>query len=187
MGGGVCIGGYDIRTNQSLRLSPPGRNAQPPDSKLEIGGIWEIRYSMRGSARPFVEDCDAEPSRYVRDADVEEYVDNALDIAQGDTDSLYDGMLRWQGHKGYIDPDDPSPYSTQFWRPSSFLQRYEDANNAGRSVFWEPETKRRILWVGAADPPDRIPAGDLCRVSLSRAFEGSMDHPVCWLQLSGTY
>ena len=96
MGARICIGGYDVGTNRSLRLSAPGSNSQPADSPLQIGQVWEMRYTMRNSAPPFVEDADAVALRYVRDDSVEAFVDHALVIADGDTGSLYNGMLHWK-------------------------------------------------------------------------------------------
>jgi hypothetical protein len=143
-----------------------------------------MRYTMRGTPPPFVEDAEVYPGRIVRHEDIEEYVDEELATVEGDTSQLYEGMLQWRGTKGFVDPALPSPYSTQFWRPTSFLLRYDDNYKAGKSVFWESGTKRHIVWVGEAPPPERIEAGELCRVSLSRNNE---QFPECWLQLSGVY
>jgi hypothetical protein len=143
-----------------------------------------MQYTIRGTAPPFVEDADVQPIGMLRHEGVAAYVTQHLVTAEGDTGQLYGGMLQWRGAKGYIDPTAPSLYSTEFWRPSSFLLRYDDNNRAGRSVFWEPETKHRIPWVGEAPPPERIETGELCRVSLSRNDER---FPECWLQLSGVY
>jgi hypothetical protein len=144
---------------------------------------------LRGTERPFVEDADVIAlGQRIGQRDVATYVEAHLPIVASDTTEIYEGKLHWNnGNKGYVEPADPPSFSTQFWRPVSFLNRYDDSNREGRSVFWEPETKHRIPWVGVAMPPDRIEAGTLVRVSLGRPYHGTEDHPVCWLQLSGVY
>ena len=186
---GLCIGGFDLTTNRSLRLLPRQEHAQPVNAPFNIGDVWEINYELRGSQAPFVEDADAVAvGQRITRRDVAEYVAGHAEIVVGDTNVIYQGKLHWNtGHKGFIEPADPSGFSTQFWRPTSFLNRYDDSNREGRSVFWEPETRHRIPWVGVAAPPDRIDAGTLVRVSLGRPYAGTEDHPVCWLQLSGVY
>lgn len=187
MQSGLCIGAFDLATNESLRLLPEGRHAQPEGSPLQIGEIWEVSYGSRQSAPPFTEDVDAAPVQLLGTADVQQYVDTHLTVAVGDTTMLYSGLLGWNtGGKGYIEPQLASRFSTEFWRPTGVLYRNEGFR-AGSSVFREAATNHRIPWVGVAEPPQRIEPGTLVRVSLGRAYPGTEDHPVCWLQISGVY
>jgi hypothetical protein len=184
MHNGCCISGIEIATRRPLRLLPPGSNHQPADSPLKIGEVWEANYRMRRTPAPFVEDADATLGRRLRILSVAEYVAANIPVVAGSTEVIYDGLLQWNPHKGYLEPENPTQYSTQFWRPVSNLKLYTDD---GKSIFWEPDTKRRIPWVGVAEPPGLIGRGALVRLSLSRAFAGNLDHDVCWLQLSGVY
>lgn len=186
MHNGLCISGIDMQSGRALRLLPQGANHQPTDSPLEIGQVWEIRYGLRNTPAPFVEDADATCIRFVRNQSVSQYVEAHGAIASGSTDAVYDGLLQWNPVKGYLEPNNPTSYSTQFWRPDSTLRRYQNDNKPGY-VFWEPDTKRRIPWVGAAEPPATVPAASLARLSLGRPFSGNLDHEVCWLQLSGVF
>lgn len=188
MKSGLCIGGIDIGNRRSLRLLPAGAHTMPDDVACQIGDIWDMTYTLRGTAPPFVEDADAVLGRRIGGADVADYVRRNVRTAVGDTSALYEGKLRWNARrKGFIEPGDSPPYSTQFWNPARFLNRYDDDRDVGRFVFWEPETSRRIRWVGVEAPPGCIEAGSLARVSLGRPFAGSEDHDVCWLQLSAAY
>ena len=181
---GCCVSGIDIATNVALRLLPAGGNHQPADSPLEIGEVWAGTYKMRGTAAPFVEDATVVLTQRLRVQSVARYVAASVPTANGSTDAVYDGLLHWNPSKGYLEPAAPTPYSTQFWRPDSTLRLYDNDN---RLIFWEPNTGRRIPWVGVAAPPKVVMAQSLARLSLSRPFAGNLDHEVCWSQLSSVY
>lgn len=124
MQGGVCVGGVVLGTHQSVRLIPPGARCQPEHTPLQIGQVWDM---IRGSGAPFVEDADAVSVRLVRVADVARHVRENLTVVRGDTSAIYDGRLRWnQGRKGFLDRNNGTAYSTQFWQPARALHRYED-------------------------------------------------------------
>jgi hypothetical protein len=184
MRNGLCISGIDLATRASLRLLPQGANSQPSNSPLDIGDVWEATYRSRGTPAPFVEDADTTLGSRLRSEDVGAYIEAHLPVVVGTTDAIYEGRLDWNPHKGYLEPLQPTGYSTQFWRTAENLIRYDENESF---IFWEPVSKRRIRWVGVAAAPERIPAGSLVRLSLSRPFAGNLDHDVCWLQLSGVY
>jgi hypothetical protein len=186
MTAGLCIGGIGLPSGRPLRLLPPQENHQPLDSPLRIGEIWEMKIKLRSTPAPFVEDCDAEAVEMLGRSNVRLYVASKSLAVTGSTEEVFDGRLEWTPQKGYLDPDSPTNFSTQFWRPDSKLRRYE-GYRPGQFVFWEPETKRRIPWVGMKEAPETIEDGQLARLSLSRPFPGKLDRPVCWLQLSGVF
>jgi hypothetical protein len=189
MGARHCIGAIDLETLAPLRLEDQAAHGQPPDSDLAIGEVWEIDYApLANTSPPHMEDVSATIHSYVRDEDVEEFLRvHAIEAFEGDSDVLFDGTLHWTDKgRGYMEPVAATAYSTAFWRPSGLLWR-NPGFDPGTFAFREPATNHHVKWVGVEEPPERIPAGTLCRVSLTRPFAGSLDHPVCWLQLSGAY
>lgn len=189
MGTRHCIGAVDLEDLAPLRLEDHSRHGQPPDSDLDVGDVWDISYArVPNLSPPHMEDVIATINDYVRNESVEEFVDEqGIDVFDGTTDVLFDGTLRWTGHgRGYMESGDAVTYSTAFWRPAGILWR-NPGFDAGTFSFREPATDHHLKWVGVAEAPERIPAGKLCRVSLTRPFAGSLGHPVCWLQLSGVY
>jgi ATP-dependent DNA helicase RecQ len=192
MKSGVCVGAIDLSLTKSLRLIPKGHLNQPEDSPLEVGDVYEVNYEMRNSLFPHGEDADAEILRLIDRRKITLSMVKGCPTAIGSSDDLFDRRLAWTAsRKGYLDPGNPGStfihYSTQFWLPSTGLMRYEK-DAGGRFHFWEPGTRRYIPWVGVANAPHRIDAGQLTRISLTRAFATSkMDHGVHWLQISGVY
>jgi hypothetical protein len=182
MGELLCIGGIDIDTLRSVRLLPPGGFGQPKSSPLRIGEIWEADYTAAVAHPPHMDDVTVTFGERVALQSVERFVnENNIDVVAGDSTALFEGRLQWTtGRTGYMEPDNASNFSTTFWRPNDVLW-WNDP------YVREQATNHRVKWVGVDRPGERIQAGTLCRMSLTRPFHGSLDHDVNWLQISGIY
>lgn len=185
---GLAIGAVDLTTRRPLRILPPGRDHQPRNVNVKVGDVWHADYALRGTPRPFVEDADATLRRRLRVIDAGAHVARTLPALEGLMDELFDGMLQWNArHEGFVEPSSPPRFSMQLWRPATLLMRFASDTIDGAYVYWEPGTKRRLLWAGDGTAPDSIRAGTLLHVSLSRPLTGSERHAVSRLQLSGVY
>ena len=185
---GLAIGAVDLATRRPLRILPPGRDHQPHNASVKVGDVWHADYALRGTPRPFIEDADATLRSRMRVIDAGAHIARTLPAAEGLMDELFDGMLHWNAwHEGYVEPSTPPRFSMQLWRPATLLMRFASDTIDGAYVYWEPGTKRRLLWAGDSPAPDSIRPGTLVHVSLSRPLPGNGKHAVSRLQLSAVY
>lgn len=189
MTSGACIGGIVRRDGRSVRLLDSEGYHFPTDVDLEVGRVYNMTLSKcKGLAAPHLEDV-----RVMAHGDGQAVNDLADEIkkhatpAVGGPEFLFDGRLvaRETG-KRFLDPGSPTNYSTQFWIPSCDLEL--DVNEWNGKIKHEYYSEDfRVKYVGFADPPEVIEAGQLVRVSLSKPFSIPGTPHACWLQLSHAY
>lgn len=185
----LCIGGHDVDDGfRGIRLLDKFGDHWPLDCPFTVSTLWRIRYRRKFSARPpHVEDAFVlaqEPIGAV--PDLKMLVLSRTDPWKGGPEALYAGTLRATEHGGgYIPVQGPLPKcSTGYWLPDHDLERH--LLNGRSRFFWTGDGPiNRFAWVGTALPPDRIPAGSLVRVSLSRAFKAEGVPEGFYSQLSG--
>jgi hypothetical protein len=186
-GAHVCVGGHDLDNDmRSLRLMQPDGTNMPSDTRFDIGQVWELDYR---------------PSPHIRKPHVEDVMVGQRGARQIDTVSPLGPFLRsrvttWKGvpfegtlmrtgsGAGYVASEGPFPScSTGYWLPEPALVFDGD----GRYVFYVDGGRRRIRYVGVADPADRIEIGTLVRVSLARPWSPPNAPEGLYLQISGCY
>src|SRR5438270_576671 len=87
---------------------------------------------------------------------------------------------------GYVPSKGTLPRSsTGFWLPDLDLVRETTEGKRPRFKSERQGVVRWLTWVGVAEPPERIDAGSLVRVSLSRLFGSETAPDGYYLQISG--
>ena len=187
----VCVGGWDLDNNISLRLlTADGRN-HSSDTPYNIGDVWEMTYQARTHLDPpHNEDVLVTSARRIGpQGNLTATVRGITTPLRGSIEDLYQGFLQFPGNgTGYITRQTGIPtFSTQFWiTDSRFVRNDFDAKIRYR---YEGTTIRNVTYKGLEDnPADIIPQGTLVRVSLARWYNyGDGPNPKCYLQLSGWF
>ena len=201
--GGVCVGGFALDSNRSVRLLTRDAKPQPRLTEFQIGQIWEVDFRKVANAEPpHVEDV------MVFSKHLLEEVDNMCETLMlfikpwtGGPESLFDGMLTIDRARCYVSKSGPMPQrSTGYWlldRPLIFDKEHVDKTKISHLYLMEYKENARgrmysrtltIPFVGYQKPVDEIPVGTLVRVSLARWFApATVGEERCYLQLSGWY
>lgn len=194
----VCIGGHDLDDRfRSIRLLDPFGHAWSDDVPFAVGQVWDVTYWKKASAQPpHVEDVyvkDYRPVARARDfpatdiptRDLKALVLKHRSPWTGGPSEVFEGTIRsTKSGTAYIPGKGRLPRcSTGYWVPEQALERHTFGS---RVRFTLPDGQpRRFAWVGAADPPERIDAGSLVRVSLSRLFKSETAPEGYYVQISG--
>lgn len=195
MGEGVCVGGFDQIGLRNVRLLPgEGIYRQPADCPYQIGQLWQMELAApKRVEAPHIEDVIVRDCRMkVASVDFMALIRNAGQPVAGMASALFCGFLTLSaGRKARILHQHVPGASVAFWIP-------------GYDLTSDPSEERRLLvpwadgllgpdrisvkYVGDTEPPDKIPAGSVVRVSLSRWLAPKDGDPEgCWLQISGWY
>jgi hypothetical protein len=185
----LCVGGHDLDDRfRGVRLLDKFGDHWPLDAPFTVGSLWRIRYRPKVSARrPHVEDVfvlEQDPLGAV--SDLKALVLSRVKPWEGGPDALYSGTLRETAHgSGHVPVRGLLPgCSTGYWLPDHDLERLLQ-NGRARFCWTGAGPIIRFTWVGTQEPPERISAGSLVRVSLSRAFNAENVPEGYYLQLSG--
>ena len=193
-GNHVCIGGFDLAAQRSIRLLNMQGYNQTQDSTYQIGEIWDLTYQTRFQCEaPHLEDVLV--LRAVRQGSVPDlpgFIRANCPIIAGPLADTFGGRLQFTAAgSGYLARDGVLPdHSVCFWQAPTRLNR-NDFNDKIRYDCRQHFQVRHISYVGFQDPLALIPAGSLLRLSLARWWKPN-DAPVedtekCFLQLSGYY
>lgn len=185
----VCLGGHDLdRAFRGVRLLDPFGDHWTADSPFMVGDLWRIRYREKAGARPpHVEDVFAmEQQPMGRVPDLKRLVLKAAHPWEGGPEVLFGGTVQaTPSGIAYIPEHGPLPRcSTGYWLPDDDLtrQRFETRTR----MNWPGKGPvQRFAWVSVADPPERIEAGSLVRISLSRLFKSDTAPAGYYVQISG--
>lgn len=192
MSNSICIGGV-LANGRFVRLLKSDGQNQDIDTDIEVGDVYEIKFSERENKKPpHIEDVLVHSIEYqycassIRTMVKVLKEDLKVKIWRGGIDELFDGHLHWTNSgSGYISESGRIPQnSVGFWMPDKDLKR-RDYNERVRYSY--PLNWRNISFVGLQNPVDLIPAGTLVRVSLARWWSPNEDEERCYLQLSGWY
>lgn len=184
----VCIGGHDLDHHfRSVRLLDRfggyWRNASP----FAVGEIWDMRYQPKASTPPHIEDVKVEKYRRLRAAiDFRDLVLQSARPWTGAPDALFDKAVRsTSSGTAYIPAGGPLPgCSTGYWVPDDDLVQ-EVSGGRTRFTSTGQSAIRGFAWVGVQEPPERIEAQSLVRVSLSRSFASETAPEGYYVQISG--
>lgn len=183
-----CIGGHDLgRAFRRVRLLDWLGDNWPDDSPFQVGEIWNVDYQDKISARPpHVEDVIVREYHHLGEVtDLRGLVLQHVRPWKGGPDALFDRTVRrttWGAT--FIPVKGPIPRcSTGYWLPDRDLER-QSVGERTRFVL-NGQSDRRFTWVGEQAPPERIEAGALVRVSLSRRFSSETAPEGYYVQLSG--
>jgi hypothetical protein len=190
----VCIGGHDLdQTFRGVRLLDRFGDHWTSDSPFMVGDVWDLDYRPKASARPpHVEDVYVNDQRRVGQvADLEALVQKHIQLKHvrpwsGSPEVLFDRTVRsTPSGVAYIPTVGRLPgCSTGFWIPEDDLVR-KTFDTRVRFVSMGESGVKRFAWVGVADAPERIEAGSLVRVSLSRLFGSETAPEGYYVQISG--
>jgi hypothetical protein len=185
----LCIGGHDLdRKFRGVRLLDRFGDSWPGGSPFLVGEVWDIRYTEKGSARPpHVEDVFVMDCRPVgRVPDLKALVLQRVMPWKGGPDVLFEGTVRsTEAGSAYIPAEGRLPrHSTGYWMPGEDLERQMIGRRV-RFVWVGDSAIKRFAWVGVQEPPERIEAGSLVRMSLSRKFGSETAPEGYYVQISG--
>ena len=181
----LCIGGHDLDHKfRAVRLQDRYGDSWPDDAPFRLGQIWQIRYFAKNGRKPHVEDV------RVNDLELVGQIDDLKTLVlrharpwEGSCDVLFDGKVRpTPSGANYIPCGWRVPNrSTGYWIPAEPLER---TTYGSRSRFVGCG-ERAFPWVGVQEPPARIEAGDLVRLSLSRKWSSDTSPEGYYVQISG--
>lgn len=192
---GVCVGGINIDSKDSLRLLESTGKYPPADTDYEIGRVFEMTYKKPSwpVEPPHVEDVIVQSKKLLMEqSDLANYLSSTLKVPcwNGKPETMFGGSLSvttWG--KGFLDATANMPaVSTGFWISDQDLTLEFDNN--GKPFYRYPAWfgVRLMPYVGLDAPEKVLSAGTLLRISLARWWpkEPEADQR-CYLQLSGWY
>jgi len=186
--GDVCIGGHDLdRAFRGVRLLDRFGLHFKDDSPFQIGDLWNIRYRDRLCKPPHLEDVFVMEQRRLEPVpDLRQLIRRVAHPWTGPPAALFDGTTQSTASgASYIPAKGPLPKcSTGYWLPDRDLTP-QAMRGRVRFSWTDDETLRHFPWVGIQQPPDRIEAGSLVRVSLSRLFTSDTAPEGYYVQISG--
>ena len=193
LGTGACVGGIILENLQFVRLMSAMGQYQPGDTEFKIGDIWEMDLNKVPDIKPHIEDAIVSNPRFVRRiADINEFIVNNCKVWEGGPEILFDDLIRWTNRgSGFIQDKNSCPQqSVGFWIPDRDLVIEEDKYYVYK--YKRPlKLNKRLNYKGFDEMVSVIPAGTLCRVSLSKWWKPKDEEYTgperCYLQLSGWY
>ncbi len=191
MRNGVCVGGIDQNTCELIRIHNATGGNLPEDAPFEIGDIWEMSVETAWNVRliPHIEDKQTTPIRKIGNIGYPGIISfiktHNFDsrLTTGNLEDTFEGCLKFDGNKNFIDHSNTPSFSTQFWIPDEDLQH---------EIYFSKNYYRyknhRLKFVGFQDPIEKIEAGRIIRLSLANWWDGDgSNEERCYLQLSGWY
>ncbi|MBC8006404.1 MAG: hypothetical protein H7X84_13095 [Verrucomicrobia bacterium] len=188
----VCVGGMVLSNAQYVRLLTSQGCYQFVDTKLNVGDIWDMKFTSCTHCRePHNEDVMVMSQHYLRHIDriTQVIKDSHTPIWEGTIDHIFESKLHWtQSGVGYLSvkhPDYPC-HSVGFWLSNEPLTLEE-------GYYWYPTgnqfISRKLRFKGVNKPLEVIPAHTLIRVSMAKWWkpENSKLEERCYTQLSGWY
>ncbi len=197
---GHCIGGRVLETGRNVRLQKPNGYAQPSNSPMKIGDIWDMELRERLSNEiipPHTEDVCVHGMRFVEKVELrklEEYITRNYSPETVKPKQLFDEKIKinkfkrariWSG-------DNVPSYSIGFWRLDKALYKCKNEYDSTRYAYCSVDVScdlddedlvLDVPYKGVLkETIDCIPAGTILRFSLGRIYKGSY-----WLQLSGWF
>jgi len=188
----VCVGGWDLDNNTSVRLLNPGGRNHAHNTPFHVGDVWDLVYHTRDDLRPpHNEDVIVTSARLIGpQANLTDTLRGLTNPNGGCIERLFQGFLQFPGpgRTGFLTRQTGVPtFSTQFWISDSRFVR--DDYGTKIRYRYEGATHRNITYKGMNDNPDLIiPQGALVRFSLARWHPFGDDPELkCYLQLSGWF
>jgi ATP-dependent DNA helicase RecQ len=191
-GCGACIGGITFDGRSVRLIAADAAFNERAGLEYQVGEVWEVDARPAESLiPPHVENVVVRAKRRLASMYTpERFIEQHMPPADGGHELLFDGLLRaCDGGALYIADGGVPSCSTMFWRPDQPLARVEEGKRI-RFRYPTSDGGRTLVFVGFQDPPERIPAGALLRVSLAHWWRPENRPDVelrCYAQLSGWY
>lgn len=191
MQNGVCVGGIVESTCELIRLHNERGGNLSSDAPYEIGDRWEMFVEKAWNVRaiPHIEDKQTTPIRKIENigiAGVIDFIEShdlGCRLTIGCLSEAFEGCLRLNGTKNYINREDIPSFSTQFW-----IADRELVHRIQFEKHYYYYGNVRLKFVGYQEHVDVIPAGTIIRLSLANWWSGDgSGEDRCYLQLSGWY
>lgn len=199
-----CIGGILLDQMKSVRLVQKDGSYWPDSSPLKVGSIWKLELQECSAHEPpFVENMIALKGKQLRQIDsIKTFLitnkENLEPIFwEGSVKDLYEGKVNFQSSnsRAFIAVGNEPPMSTGFWTPTKDLILQADKKHYQyiaklNYLGIEMQEIHELAYVGEDAPLPVIPAGSLCRVSLSKPIKPHPDFEGpnrLYVQLSGWY
>lgn len=191
--GRVCVGGHDLDDDfRSLRLlTKAGMNIEE-NANIDVGEVWELSYEDHPEPDPpHHEDVLVNEGKKVdtlSDAEVRDLILQNEDPWAGSPDTLFDETVAATPNgRVYVPGDGPLPSrSTGYWLPDDELIKHITFKKA-RYLYAGSSELNAFSWAGMADPPPRISAERLVRVSLARWHDPASAPAGYYTQISGIF
>jgi len=190
-----CVGGLELITKTNVRLLNSDGENQPKENEFEVGQIWDIKYSPRtNTIAPHIEDIIIENKRFIRTQPaLNTFLRNNASVWSGPPENIFQGKLHFEtGHSGYATQQIGTPdQSVGFWLPDTELE-LTILDDRRHFYYFDMLQGPRIYafpYVGFAPIVEKIPLGNLVRVSLARWWSPDPENRErrCYCQLSGWY
>lgn len=190
---GVCVGGIIEDSLEFIRVLDERGYKLTKDAPYQIGDRWEMEIETPKTARdiPHSEDRQVHPIQRIDNiatTGVRDFIKSqefGTKVIDGHIASTFEGCLKFDGYKNFVNHDKIPSFSTQFWIPDRDLNHYYDEKYDKHLYYYNGY---RIKFVGHQDPIDVIPKGSLVRISLADWWGGDgSGEDRCYLQLSGWY
>lgn len=188
---GVCVGAINEDNSELIRLHNEKGGNLNGNAPYEIGDRWEVQVEDAWNARskPHVEDKQTTPLRKLNNVGVSGIVcyinkHNFGDrLTIGSLQETFQGCLKFEGNKNFINRNAIPSFSTQFWVADDDLIHVESFEK-----HYYLYKNLRIKFVGLQTIRDRIPKGTIIRLSLANWWNGDgSGEDRCYLQISGWY
>lgn len=198
MKNGICVGGIDVNTNESVRVLDANGDPHSDDAPYQIGDLWRMHVEEKSPLRlPHSEDRKTKPLNNeaidnVGNVGTLKYVEEHKHLlgrrfTQGSLKDTFEGCLHLTGTQNFVNEECIPSFSTQFWIADEDLI-YEEVVWEGRKKHYYRYKNFRFKFVGCVKPIDRIPKGTVIRLSLARWWdEDGKTEKRCYLQISGWY
>lgn len=185
----ICVGGYDIRNNQFIRLLSDKASRLTNNYPYQIGEFYNLTYAIKYNLdNPHTEDVAVYSYTQYNEQDIDfsEIIDEIKE-ENGSLSDLFEGELKWENNHAFIDMGSDLDYSVTI----STLDNTLVKTGIGQNYYKELETDFEVKYVGQVpyyQMPRIITAGTPIRFSLARWWDkdGDGNHR-CYLQLSGIY
>jgi len=189
--GRVCVGGHDLDHGfRSLRLlTKAGMNIKE-EVEIDVGDVVELDYADHPEPDPpHVEDVLVGQARRVETLSVKDVRKLILENEvpwTGTPDAIFEGTVAATPNgRVHVPGDGPLPTrSTGYWVPDEKLVKYVSFQKS-RFLYTGASELNAFTWAGMAEPPTRIPAGALVRVSLARWHDFASAPAGYYAQISG--
>jgi hypothetical protein len=191
--GRVCVGGHDLdHSFRSLRLLTKGGMNLEEDDQIDVGEVWDLEYNNHSDPDPpHVEDVLVQKAKRVECLSPDKVRELILEHEspwRGSPSEIFDGTVAGT-HTGrvYVPDDGQLPSrSTGYWIPDADLVKTLSYGKT-RFLYLGDGELNAFSWAGVAEPPDRIAAGTLVRISLARWHDFDSAPAGYYTQISDIY
>ena len=191
--GRVCVGGHDLDDGfRSLRLLTPGGRNLKAEAEIDVGEIWDLAYVDRPEPDPpHVEDVLVSTGKRLETLSATEAGSMILENENpwtGSPESVFDGTVAaTPSGRLYIPGEGPVPKrSTGYWIPDDEVVKSIHFEKV-KFLYIGGSDFNGFSWAGMAEPPNRIAAESLVRVSLTRWYDPESAPAGYYVQISGVY